>query len=92
MGLNIKNAETERLIRELALELHTSLTGAVEDAVRARLAEVRRGDEAQRESAAEAQRTAETRAIIAELRVRMADWPSRGALDDELYDERGLFR
>lgn len=91
MGLNIKNAETERLIRELALELHTSLTGAVEDAVRARLAEVRRGDDAQREAAAEA-RLAEGKALLAEIRVRLGEGVTRESLDEELYDERGLFR
>jgi antitoxin VapB len=41
MGLNIKNAETERLIRELANQTGESLTDAVTVAVRERLDRVR---------------------------------------------------
>jgi antitoxin VapB len=41
MGLNIKNAETERLIRELADQTGESLTDAVTVAVRERLDRVR---------------------------------------------------
>ena len=40
--LNIKNAEAARLAHELAVETGTSLTTAVADALRARLADVRR--------------------------------------------------
>jgi hypothetical protein len=41
MSLNIKNEETVRLVRELADALDVSMTAAITDAVRARLAEVR---------------------------------------------------
>ncbi len=41
MGLNIKNDETVRLVRELADELHVSLTAAIKDAVEARLTQLR---------------------------------------------------
>ncbi len=41
MGLNIKNEETVRLVRELADQLHVSMTAAITDAVTARLAQVR---------------------------------------------------
>jgi antitoxin VapB len=41
MGLNIKNTETERLIRDLAEETGESLTDAVTVAVRERLERVR---------------------------------------------------
>ena len=42
MSLNIKNEETHRLVRELAERTGQSQTGAVEDAVRRRLAELER--------------------------------------------------
>jgi antitoxin VapB len=41
VGLNIKNVETERLIRELSQETGESLTDAVRVAVRERLERVR---------------------------------------------------
>ena len=41
MSLNIKNAETVRLVKELAEELDVSLTAAVTEAVRTRLEQVR---------------------------------------------------
>ncbi len=40
--LNIKNDETAQLARELAAEMGTSLTAAVADALRTRLADIRR--------------------------------------------------
>lgn len=87
MGLNIKNEQTERLIRELAAELQTSLTGAVEDAVRARLDQVR-GER----SRGSGDRVAEVLALAAELRVRLgADYLAQD-FDALLYDERGLPR
>ncbi|MGH2534189.1 MAG: type II toxin-antitoxin system VapB family antitoxin [Thermomicrobiales bacterium] len=42
MGLNIKNAETQRLARELATLTGESMTAAVTEAVRERLDRVRR--------------------------------------------------
>jgi antitoxin VapB len=42
MSLNIKNEETHRLVRELAELTGESQTSAVEDAVRRRIAELRR--------------------------------------------------
>ncbi len=86
MGLNIKNAETERLVRELAGELHVSLTAAVTDAVEARLAEVRQSQPAIEQ---EAQRLLR---IWGEFGDRLGhdylsqDW------DALLYDEKGLPR
>ena len=40
MALNIKDAETERLATELANRLSTTKTGAIRDALRARLQEL----------------------------------------------------
>ena len=50
MGLNIKNERTVELVRELARRTGLSQTSAVEEAVRAKLAEVdaRTGREARR--------------------------------------------
>ncbi|MGH2562667.1 MAG: type II toxin-antitoxin system VapB family antitoxin [Thermomicrobiales bacterium] len=42
MGLNIKNAETQRLARELATLTGESMTAAVTEAVRERIDRVRR--------------------------------------------------
>lgn len=42
MGLNIKNAETHKLVQELAELTGESMTAAVTEAVRERLARVRR--------------------------------------------------
>ena len=41
MSLNIKNAETVRLVKELASVLDVSMTAAITDAVRTRLEQVR---------------------------------------------------
>ena len=86
MSLNIKNEETVRLIRELAHELHTSMTAAITDAVSARLLEVRR----------------QQPAVEAEAERLLAMWGELGELlgrdylaqdfDDQLYDERGIPR
>jgi antitoxin VapB len=86
MSLNIKNAETYRLVKELAAATGTSMTSAVTDAVRRRLAEVRaeRGDDA-----IDLERAL---ALTADLRERLgADYLARD-FDTELYDERGLPR
>lgn len=56
MGLNIKNEDVHAAVRELATRLGVSQTSAVEQAVRARLAEL--GAEAAREERAERFRTA----------------------------------
>lgn len=84
MGLNIKNAETERLIRELADELNMSLTAAVTDAVQARLAQVRQSEDA---ADAEAKRILE---MWGELGRMMGPGLSSENFTDELYDELGL--
>lgn len=86
MSLNIKNAETYRLVKELADETGVSMTAAVTDAVRRRLDEVRaeRGD-----GEIDVDRAM---ALTAELRERLgADYLARD-FDALLYDERGLPR
>jgi len=86
MSLNIKNAETYRLVKELADATGVSMTAAVTDAVRRRLGEVRAegGDDGiDLEGAL---------ALTAEMRERLgADYLARDC-DAQLYDERWLHR
>jgi antitoxin VapB len=86
MSLNIKNAETYRLVKELADATGVSMTAAVTDAVRRRLGELRaeRGDDGIDLGRA--------LALTAEMRERLgADYLARD-FDAQLYDERGLPR
>jgi antitoxin VapB len=86
MGLNIKNGETEQLIRQLADRLDVSLTAAVTDAVRARLASL---EQEQPGVGAEAQRLLD---MWGELGDKLGkDYLSQD-FDALLYDERGLPR
>jgi hypothetical protein len=87
MGLNIKNAETEALIRELAGKLNVSLTAAVTDAVQARLDGLSRSED---DTKAEAQRIL---AMWGELgdRLGLVGVTSENFADD-LYDENGHWK
>jgi antitoxin VapB len=81
MSLNIKNAEAYRLIRELAELTGESMTGAVTEAVRERLARVRSDFQ-----------PADIRELAREIRDRLPP----GYLDEDhgelLYDKDGLPR
>ena len=79
MTLNIKNPETHRLAKELAALTGESVTAAVTEAVRERLARKRRDGIAERLMAI-GRRTAP---------LMKAPWTSTN-LGDLLYDERGL--
>jgi len=85
MSLNIKNAETYRLIRELADLTGESMTGAVTQAVRERLERVRR-IEARTGMADRIQE------IAADMRARLPDDFFDVEHGDLLYDEDGLPR
>jgi antitoxin VapB len=85
MGLNIKNAETYRLIRALADATGETMTGAVTQAVRERLERVT-GDE---RKAGMADRL---HAIAADMRARLPDDFFDIEHGDLLYDEDGLPR
>ncbi len=83
MGLNIKNAETYRLIRELADLTGESMTGAVTEAVRDRLERL----QATESTAGMAERL---HAIAADMRARLPDDFFDIEHGDLLYDEDGL--
>jgi len=85
MSLNIKNAETYRLVRELADETGQSLTAAVTDAVRERLDRIRaeRGDDQEA-------RFARGLALLAVMRERAPAGYFDQDFDELLYDEKGL--
>jgi antitoxin VapB len=83
MSLNIKNAETYRLIRELADLTGESMTGAVTEAVRERL---------ERLTSAEAKAGMAERilAIAKDMHARLPDDFFDIEHGDLLYDEDGL--
>jgi antitoxin VapB len=83
MSLNIKNAETYRLIRELADLTGESMTGAVTEAVRERLERLSRTQD----RAGMAERL---HAIAADMRARLPDDFFDIEHGDLLYDEDGL--
>ena len=84
MSLNIKNAETYRLVKELAQETGQSMTAAVADAVRQRLEQIRaeRG-----EGPIDIERGL---ALAAEIRERLGAEYLAQDFDALLYDEMGL--
>ena len=83
MSLNIKNAETYRLIRELARLTGESMTGAVTEAVRERLDRLKQTED----DAGMAERIL---AIAADMRARLPDDFFDVEHGDLLYDEDGL--
>lgn len=87
MSLNIKNETTHELVRRLAALTGQSQTGAVEDAVRRRLAELEGSREAEI-----ARKRAAIRAIVEEARALPVIGPSYEEIMDEMYDEAGLPR
>ena len=85
MSLNIKNEETHRLVRRLAELTGQSQTSAVEDAVRRRLEELTREEEAQRRYKLLGE-IADRASAAASPEWLTTDW------DEVLYDENGLPR
>jgi antitoxin VapB len=82
MGLNIKNDETYRLVRELAAITGESMTAAVTEAIRERLGRLR-----EQEGAGLADRLL---AIGKDCAIRLKE-PFRSVDHGELlYDDRGL--
>lgn len=84
MSLNIKNAETYRLVKELADATGESMTAAVTTAVQERLARVR----AERDDGGiDVERGL---ALLREMRGRFEPGYLDQDFDDILYDDRGL--
>jgi antitoxin VapB len=81
MSLNIKNPETYRLAKELAEQTGESITTAVTEAVRTRLAEIKRRKRPKGELAAELMR------IGKEIASRMTEEERNFDYDAFLYDE-----
>lgn len=90
MGLNIKNEDTTALVRELADRTGLTQTGAVTEAVRARLAELDRDDqEAVRRRDT---RRANVRKLLGELHESLTkrERAQLRAAEGQLYDDAGL--
>ena len=85
MSLNIKNAETYRLVKELADETGESMTTAVTEAVRERLERLRHAEPDDVD--ARVQRLLE---LTAEIRRRAPVGYFDQDFDELLYDEMGL--
>lgn len=86
MHLNIKNDEAHILASRLASVTGESMTRAVTEALRERLARV------ERESTYD-ERLARVRELAASIRSRMAKpLPTQKEMDDWLYDEDGMPR
>lgn len=86
MALNLKDPEAHRLARELAEATGKSMTEAVTEAIRLRLAQLR---EATAEDEAWLQ---DLQALAADIAAELPE-PYRSAdIDTLLYDERGLPR
>ena len=85
MSLNIKNPQTVALVRELARRTGLSQTGAVEEAVRAKLAELTGGESRDTRRCKVNELLSELdRSITARQRKRIR------AEEAQLYDENGL--
>jgi len=80
MGLNIKNPETERLVREFAEKIGKGQTEAVTVAVREALERLNKGAEAERIYKA-----------ITEIADRTAPLLKDFDMDDALYGPEGLY-
>jgi antitoxin VapB len=89
VGLNIKNEDTTALVRELARRTGLTQTGAVEDAVRARLAELDR-DRAAGPGRDTPRATAHR--LLDELRgcLTAEERADVKAAESQLYDDTGL--
>lgn len=83
MSLNIKSDDAHRLARQLAAVSGTSMTSAVEDALRRRLAEVEQND-----------RRRQARVLLEEIWAGMseADKAAIRQAQEDLYDDAGLPR
>jgi antitoxin VapB len=89
MGLNIKNPEAEKAIRDLAAATGESLTEAIEKAAKERLARIQAKSKPRTvEEFLEAIRPIQD--AFAAARKASGDTRTSQELMDELYDEHGL--
>ncbi len=91
MGLNIKNERITALVRELAQRTGTTQTGAIEDAVRSKLAELDRDADASSSRRRDAKR-ARVQQLLTELHasVTEAERAEVKRSEQDLYDDAGL--
>jgi antitoxin VapB len=89
VGLNIKNEHTTALVRELAKKTGLTQTGAVDEAVRSKLAELDRGRGTLHGRAA---RRADVQRLLDDLHnsVTAAERAQIKVAERQLYDEAGL--
>lgn len=90
MGLNIKNEHTTALVRELARRTGLTQTGAIDAAVRAKLAELDRADVGTRRRGDA--RRAKAQQLLDELRNSLTETERAQlrAAEGQLYDDAGL--
>jgi antitoxin VapB len=84
MGMNIKNEETHRLVRELTELTGESQTAAITQAVRERLQRVRQ------QQGGPSERLRKMMEIARDCAARMTDEEKATDIDKLLYDENGL--
>ena len=91
MGLNIKNERITALVRELAQRTGSTQTGAIEDAVRSKLAELDRDADASSSRRRDAKR-ARVQQLLTELHasVTEAERAEVKRAEQDLYDDAGL--
>jgi antitoxin VapB len=89
LGINIKSAETEAAIRELAAATGEGLTEAIRKAAEERLSRVR-ASRRQGTSRSLQERIRPLQELVATERKKKKDRRSAKELVDELYDEAGL--
>jgi antitoxin VapB len=92
MSLNIKNERVTALVRELANRTGRTQTGAIEEAVRSRLAEMDKEQSATEGSPASERKQANAMQLVGELHRSLTE-KERSRLrtaEGELYDDAGL--
>lgn len=92
MGLNIKNERITALVRQLAQRTGMTQTGAIEDAVRSRLAELNKEQADGDGSGGSELKEANARQLLDELRrsLTATERSELKAAEGNLYDDTGL--
>lgn len=92
MGLNIKNERTTALVRELAQRTGLTQTGAIEEAVRSKLAELDRDATGADSDRRDGGRRERVRRLLGELHnsVTAEERAQVAAAERQIYDDSGL--